>query len=109
VLNYIQLGGALEIYFFMRGDAMQIIKNYHTLIGKSAMPPYYALGFFQGSNSYFMESSLSYVLDNYAKNDLPLEGMIIEEYNEDRDRIFTWSYGSWKTLPNVTRDMHANN
>ncbi len=56
-----------------------------------------------------MESFLTYVLDNYAKNDLPLEGLIIEQYNDERDRIFTMSQSSWKTLPNVTRDMHEKN
>ena len=91
MLNYIQLGGALEVYVFVRGTANEIVKRYHALIGYSAMPPYYALGLFQGGDSYTMESLLTYVLDNYAKNDLPLEGLIIEQYNDERDRIFTMS------------------
>jgi alpha-glucosidase (family GH31 glycosyl hydrolase) len=40
------------MYFIMRGTASEIISKYHALIGYSMMPPYYALGLFQGSNSY---------------------------------------------------------
>lgn len=46
IVNYIQLGGAMEMYFIMRGTADEIISKYHTLIGRSQVPPYFALGFF---------------------------------------------------------------
>ena len=35
VLNYITLGGDIEIYFFIRGSANDIIKRYHNTIGFS--------------------------------------------------------------------------
>lgn len=56
------------------------------------MPPYYALGFFQGTDAYDMQMLVPYVLDGYASNDFPLEGMILEQYNVDKDRIFTLDY-----------------
>jgi alpha-glucosidase (family GH31 glycosyl hydrolase) len=52
VLNYITLGGAIEMYLIMRGTAQEIVKKYHAIIGFSAMPPFHALGFYQGSNNY---------------------------------------------------------
>jgi len=66
VINYIQLGGALEIYVFIRGSATDIVKRYHSLIGHSTMPPYYALGFFQGTDAYDMQMLVPYVLDGYS-------------------------------------------
>mmetsp|Transcript_30770 Transcript_30770/g.30260 ORF Transcript_30770/g.30260 Transcript_30770/m.30260 type:complete len:99 (-) Transcript_30770:225-521(-) len=46
VLNYIQAGGQMEIYFMMRGSAQEILNRYHKIIGFPQVPPYYALGFF---------------------------------------------------------------
>jgi len=46
VLNYITIGGPIEIYTIMRGKAEEVIAKYHAMIGYSAMPPYFALGFF---------------------------------------------------------------
>lgn len=45
-MNYISLGGQLEIYFMMRGTAQEILARYHAIIGYSYVPPYFALGFF---------------------------------------------------------------
>ena len=52
ILNYITIGGPIEVYVMMRSSAQEIIQRYHAMIGNSAMPPYYALGAYQGSNSY---------------------------------------------------------
>jgi alpha-glucosidase (family GH31 glycosyl hydrolase) len=52
ILNYIVLGGPIEFYSIMRGKPEDIISKFHTIIGYSAMPPYHALGFYQGSNTY---------------------------------------------------------
>lgn len=40
------------MYFIMRGLANEIIAKYHAMIGVPMVPPFYALGFFQGSDSY---------------------------------------------------------
>lgn len=52
VVNYITIGGPLEIWVFTRLSAQDLLAKYHSLIGKAQMTPYYALGMFHGSNSY---------------------------------------------------------
>jgi alpha-glucosidase (family GH31 glycosyl hydrolase) len=52
ILNYITLGGPIEIYTIMRGKVEDILGKYHGMIGYSTMPPFYALGLFQGSSAY---------------------------------------------------------
>jgi alpha-glucosidase (family GH31 glycosyl hydrolase) len=44
VLSYITTGGNLDINFFFRGTAKEIIAAYHNLIGKPAMPPSWSFG-----------------------------------------------------------------
>lgn len=65
VLNYITLGGPIEIYTIVRGKAEEIISKYHKMIGYSAMPPYYALGFYQGSNTYNSLAKVKNVVENF--------------------------------------------
>ena len=43
-LSYIAAGGNIEIYFLFKGTAKQIIREYQSMIGKPAMPPFWALG-----------------------------------------------------------------
>jgi alpha-glucosidase (family GH31 glycosyl hydrolase) len=45
------------------------------------MPPYHALGFYQGSNAYTNTTQLTDVLANYTKIGVPLEGLILDNYN----------------------------
>ena len=73
------------------------------------MPPYYALGFFQGSEAYSIDQWLNMEPTNYAKYDFPLEGVEVEQYCDQKDRIFTVSYDSFRNLPNMTQNLHTNN
>lgn len=80
VLNYITLGGQIEMYVIMRGTANEIISKYHALIGYSQMPPYYALGVFQGSNFYNSSADLYNVINGYAASNMVIEGIHVEDY-----------------------------
>lgn len=50
-LSYITTGGNLEIYFFIHGIAKQVIADYHKVIGKGRLPPFWALGWQDASNN----------------------------------------------------------
>jgi alpha-glucosidase (family GH31 glycosyl hydrolase) len=45
------------------------------------MPPYHALGFYQGSNAYTNIAQLTDVLTKYKSIGVPLEGLILDNYN----------------------------
>jgi alpha-glucosidase (family GH31 glycosyl hydrolase) len=49
ILNYITMGDQIEFYVIMRGTAKAIIQKYQHQLGFPALPPYYALGIFTGS------------------------------------------------------------
>ena len=44
ILSYITTGGNLDINFFMRGSAKDIIAEYHNFIGKPKLVPFWAMG-----------------------------------------------------------------
>ena len=43
-LNYITLGGHIEVYLFMGGSANEIISMYQRLVGTAQLVPFYSLG-----------------------------------------------------------------
>lgn len=47
MLNYISIGGQVEIYFFQAGTAQEVIAEYHHVVGRGMLPPFFALGVFQ--------------------------------------------------------------
>jgi alpha-glucosidase (family GH31 glycosyl hydrolase) len=49
-LSYITTGGQLEVYFFIHGSALDIIKLYQDRLGaKPKLPPFWSLGWMQAS------------------------------------------------------------
>lgn len=86
VINYITIGGGLEFYVIMLGNAQNIVSRYQSIVGMPVMPPYYALGMFHGSNSYNSWSQIKAVYDNYNGNvtgeKQALEGVFVENYNQ---------------------------
>lgn len=60
ILSYITTGGNLDINFFLRGSAKEIIKQYQNYIGLAELPPFWALGWHASSNAW---TTLSNVTD----------------------------------------------
>ena len=39
------IGGVLDFYMIVEDDFSDVVKQYHSLIGKTFMPPYWAYGY----------------------------------------------------------------
>jgi len=62
-LSYITTGGQLEVYFFIHGSAMDIIKKYQDVMGaKPKLPPFWSLGWMQASYKWSNQSMVENVL-----------------------------------------------
>jgi alpha-glucosidase (family GH31 glycosyl hydrolase) len=113
VLNYITIGGVLEFYVIMLGNAQDIISRYHSMVGMPVMPAYYSLGVFHGSNSYDSWSAINTVYNNYngsaTGEKQALEGVFVETFNQKPHWTFTVNTDKFPNIADEVDKIHARN
>ena len=76
ILTYKVIGGIFDFRFFMNEQTpFMLLYRFTEYLGKSAVPPFWALGFHQSRWGYQNVSMLEDVLANYKKHGLPLDGI----------------------------------
>ena len=60
--------GILDFYFFLGPEPEAVVSQYLDLVGRPAMPPYWALGFHQSRYGYEQLSDIQQVVSEYEKN-----------------------------------------
>lgn len=68
------LGGTIDLYFYAGPSAKDVMKSYQlSTVGLPAMQQYWSLGFHQCRWGYTSWKELQYVVDQFARADIPLE------------------------------------
>lgn len=67
------IGGIVDLYIFMGPTPEEVIRQYHEVIGRPALPPYWSLGLHQSRWGYPNLEALQSVVANYSAAGLPLE------------------------------------
>ncbi|MEZ5344812.1 MAG: glycoside hydrolase family 31 protein [Pyrinomonadaceae bacterium] len=86
-------GGELD-YFVFTGGTEKTPKNvltaYADLTGKTPLPPIWALGNQQSRWSYFPESRVRTIANEYRRNKIPADVIYLDIDYMDEYRVFTW-------------------
>jgi len=72
-LTYKVIGGIFHFRFFISSLYSRLIANFHSNLGFAPIPPFWALGFHQSRWGYNSSKQLKTVIDNFEKNQIPLE------------------------------------
>ena len=83
-------GGELNYYFFSGPSLKKILGRYADLTGHMPLPPLWALGNQQSRWSYYPESMVDEVVNEYRKRDLPLDVLHLDIDYMQGYRVFTW-------------------
>jgi alpha-glucosidase len=83
-------GGELNYYFFYGPSLKKILSRYADLTGHMPLPPLWALGNQQSRWSYYPDTMVQEVVNEYRKRDLPLDVIHLDIDYMQEYRVFTW-------------------
>ena len=105
-LSYITTGGELEVYFFFKGTAKQIIQQYQQLVGLPSLPPFWALGWHAASYGYKDQAAVEENVNGYANASIPLEGVWLDIPYLDAYADFSVDATTFPSLKEFTEELH---
>lgn len=82
-------GGSINYYFFFGNNIKDIVREYTNLTGRCPMPQEWTLGYHQSRWSYASMKEVLDLVDNFEKNDLPLDVVHLDIDYMDSYKVFT--------------------
>ncbi len=79
ITRYRTVGGNLDFYVFSGSSYQEVIRQYHSVIGKPKMLPAWAHGFFVRSPAFTNSSLVIEAIDRYNQLGFPLQGISLSE------------------------------
>ena len=83
--------GEMNYYIFGATTVAGIIRDYTWLTGRMTMPPYWSLGYQQCRWSYFPESQLMTIAQQFRDKQIPCDVLYLDIDYMDSYKIFTWN------------------
>jgi alpha-glucosidase len=89
--------GDLDYYFFYGPSPKKILSRFTELVGRSPLPPRWALGYQQSRWSYTPESRVREIAHGFRNRKIPCDVIYLDIGYMDGYRVFTWDP---KAFPN---------
>jgi alpha-glucosidase len=84
------IGGILEWYIFVGPTHEQVFQQYHAVIGRPHLPPYWSLGWHQCKYGWHSLQEVETVVATYAQHEIPLDTIWGDIDYMDAYQDFTW-------------------
>ena len=105
VLSFGADGGELDYYFIDGPDPKQVIARYTQLTGRMPLPPMWALGYHQCRYSYYPESRVRFIADNFRERRIPADVLWLDIHYLDGYNPFTWDKVRFPDPPKLIGDL----
>ncbi|XP_028969145.1 sucrase-isomaltase, intestinal-like [Galendromus occidentalis] len=101
-LTFRVIGGVLDLYIFMGPAPEDVLRQYHSFIGRPFMPPYWALGYHLGrwgfKNDYYVQTQQ----EAMRKQSIPQDGLSLDLDIRGQHESFNLdTNGTYKELPAI--------
>jgi alpha-glucosidase len=107
LFSFTGAGNDADIYF-MRADSLkELMGLLRTLIGKSFMPPLWALGYHQSRYSYFSQAEVERVADEFSRRDIPLSALYLDIHYMDDYKVFTVDKKRFPDLEGMAKKLNG--
>jgi alpha-glucosidase len=90
-LSFWARGGEMNYYFIYGPNLLNVVEQYSLLTGRPEMPPLWSLGYHQCKWSYFPESRVREVANEFRKRKIPCDAIYLDIDYMEGFRCFTWS------------------
>ena len=83
--------GNLSVYLIESTTLTGLVREFRHLIGRSYIPPKWAMGYIQSRWGYASEDDLNFIVSEHRKRHIPLDNVCMDiDYMEDF-KDFTWN------------------
>lgn len=102
-ITYKTSGGILDFFIFVGENPEETVQLYHSLIGRTMMPPFYGLGFQISRWGYKNLSQVAEVLDRNLRAEIPLDIQYLDIDYMQVFEDFTYDKRNFAGLPEVIK------
>jgi len=100
-------GGDLDYYFFYGPDPKTVIQDFTTLVGRTPLPPLFALGYQQCRYSYYPEARVREVAGEFRKRKIPADVIYLDIDYQQNNRPFTIDRERFPTFESMVSDLKS--
>jgi alpha-glucosidase len=105
LLSFGAEGGELDYYFIYGPSPKEVVARYTALTGRMPLPPLWSLGYHQCRYSYYPESRVRFIADNFRERKIPADTIWLDIHYQDGYRPFTWDRKRFPDPPKLIRDL----
>jgi alpha-glucosidase len=99
--------GGLDYYFILGPTPKEVVQRYTQLTGRMPLPPRWALGFHQCRYSYYPESRVRFIADNFRLRRIPADVLWLDIHYLDNYKPFTWDRTRFPDPKRLIRDLRG--
>ncbi|HEU5352404.1 MAG TPA: TIM-barrel domain-containing protein [Terracidiphilus sp.] len=100
--------GPLDFYVLYGPEPKQAVEKWAWLVGKTPMPPLWALGYQQSRYSYYPESDVMRIAHTLRKDRIPADVIWLDIDYQYKYRPFTVDRKRFPTFEQMIKDLRAN-
>lgn len=101
------IGGVVDFYFFYPGTAEDVLRKYHSFVGKPYLPPFWALGYHQSRYGWKDLETVRKVVEKFDEEDIPLDAIWADVDYMDNYTDFTVDPVRYKGLSAFVAELHT--
>ncbi|XP_054165466.1 sucrase-isomaltase, intestinal-like [Oppia nitens] len=102
-------GGILDFFLFMGDNPEHVIQLYTSVIGRTHMPPFWALGYQLCRYGFKNTSHIKQTIDRNLRESIPLDVMYVDIDYMNGFRDFTYDPVAFKGLPELMGNTRQQN
>jgi alpha-glucosidase len=100
-------GGDLDYYFVYGPEPKRVVEQFTELVGRTPLPPLFALGYQQCRYSYYPESQVREIAAEFRKRKIPADVIYLDIDYQKENRPFTFNPERFPNFQGMVKDLGA--